>query len=78
MSNVIYLPSGTYLLEGTAPGSSIYFRFHEYDTNDNWVKMLAIKAFGDGEVIWQVTISNPAYVRLSLKASFEGTLTQQI
>lgn len=76
-TNVIYLPSGTYLLNGVQTyGSTIYYRIHQYDSNDNWIKQIQFKGFTSGEVVYQINITEPSYIRLSIAMSFTGTLTK--
>lgn len=68
---------GIYLLRGIQTGGgSINYRIHQYDTNDEWVKQLQINVFTKGNIEYQINISEPMYIRLSIANTFEGTLTK--
>lgn len=74
--DAICLPQGTYLLYGIqTANTTLNYRIHEYDSDDNWVKQTGAKGFGKGYVALIINVSDAqSYLRFSIASTFSGAL----
>lgn len=75
--NSIYLSIGTYVLRGVQTyNGNVNYRIHQYNANDTWIRQLQTASFGKGDITFQINITEPSYIKLSIAKSFQGTLTK--
>lgn len=74
--DAICLPQGTYLLYGIqTANTSLNYRIHKYDSDDNWVKQIEAKGFSKGYVALIINVSDAqSYLRFSIASNFSGAL----